>query len=91
MASGILKPGEFLGAANSLRVADAILSEVTHLDERELPPHAHEWPYVRMLLRGFYSERVAPEVIDYAPFTAVFHGAHLNHEDHIGIGGHASS
>ena len=82
-----LKPGEFLGDAMSTRIADAIFSHVIHHEARSLPLHDHEWPYVSMLLQGFYSETVGRETISFQPFTAVFHGAKLVHDDEIGSGG----
>ncbi len=85
--NGSLKPGEFLGNANSIRMADAVLSEVVHESVRSIPVHRHEWPYVSMLLRGFYAETVGDTTMHCQPFSAVFHGAAMTHSDEIGEGG----
>ena len=78
---------EFLGNANSIRMADAVLSEVVHESVRSIPVHRHEWPYVSMLLRGFYAETVGDTTMHCQPFSAVFHGAAMTHSDEIGEGG----
>jgi AraC family transcriptional regulator len=82
-----LAPGEFYGSTTSVRIADAILSEVTHYERRTLPAHTHDWPYFSVLLEGSYVETTGRTTIDYRPLTAVFHGAHLTHSDEIGAEG----
>jgi AraC family transcriptional regulator len=82
-----MQPGQFFGDTVSKRIAGAILSEVTHPGSRCLPTHAHQWPYLCMLLQGFYNETVGTKPISYDPFTAVFHGASLVHDDAIGEDG----
>ena len=82
-----LAPGEFYGETASVRVADAILSEVVHYERRTLPAHTHDWPYFSVLLEGSYVETTGRTTIDYRPLTAVFHGARLTHSDEIGAEG----
>ena len=82
-----MEPGQFFGDTRSKRAAGAILSEVVHTSARALPEHSHQWPYLSMLLQGYYREIIGEQTIDYDPFTAVFHGAELAHRDEIGEDG----
>jgi hypothetical protein len=82
-----MQPGRFFGNTTSKDVAGVVLSEVVHPESRSLPEHSHQWPYLSMLLQGFYRETIGDETISYDPFTAVFHGSGLVHSDEIGDGG----
>jgi AraC family transcriptional regulator len=82
-----MQPGHFFGNTTSKRIAGIVLSQVVHSESRSLPEHSHQWPYLSMLLQGFYSEYIGDQTISYDPFTAVFHGSALVHRDEIGEGG----
>ncbi len=85
--SVLLQPGDFYGEAVSLRIADAVLSEVKHREARTVPAHRHEAAYFSLLLDGSYRETANGITIVYEPFTFVFHQARMQHTDSIGPGG----
>jgi AraC family transcriptional regulator len=79
-----LEPGEFYGETRSIRIADAILSEVTHRAPRVIDEHLHSLPFFMLLLDGGYSETSGTVAIEYKPLTLVFHAALMMHRDTIG-------
>jgi AraC family transcriptional regulator len=85
--STILKPGTFYGETVSLKVADAVLTEVRHRIGRSVPAHTHEASYFSILLEGTYSETWHDTTIVYEPFTCVYHAALTEHNDTIGPNG----
>ena len=82
-----LEPGAFIGETESAASAGAIFSHVSHKLSRTILEHTHQWPYVSILLRGVYEERVEQQKIVFQPMTMVFHGPRLSHQDTIGTGG----
>ncbi|MBC5804609.1 MAG: hypothetical protein DLM53_06350 [Candidatus Eremiobacter antarcticus] len=85
--STLLQPGAFYGETVSLRIADAVLSEVRHRAAKIVPTHRHEAAYFSLLLEGSYQETAHDSTIVYEPFTFVFHQAQMQHTDSIGPGG----
>jgi AraC family transcriptional regulator len=83
----VLKPGIFDGETVSIRVADAVITEVRHRVGRSVPAHTHEASYFSILLEGTYSETWHETTIVYEPFTCVFHAAFTEHNDTIGPNG----
>jgi AraC family transcriptional regulator len=82
-----LKPGQFYGETRSIRIADAILSEVTHRHPRDIELHLHAMPFFLLLLDGSYSETSGSVTINYTPLTLGFHAAMMSHSDTIGPNG----
>ena len=82
-----LEPGRFFGETRSVRVADAILSEVTHRFPCAIEEHLHALPFVLLLLEGSYSETSAGITIEYQPLTVGFHASMMSHADAIGSDG----
>jgi AraC family transcriptional regulator len=83
----VLKAGSFYGETVSIRVADAVLTEVLHRVGRSVPAHMHEASYFSVLLEGMYSETWHETTIVYEPFTCVYHAALTEHTDTIGPNG----
>jgi AraC-like DNA-binding protein len=82
-----LAAGSFFGDTSSVRIGDAVLSEVRHATGRTVPPHTHEHAYFCLLIEGAYRETSAQTTIEYDPFTVVFHAARREHTDAIGPSG----
>ena len=70
-----LQPGQFYGETRSIRIADAILSEVTHRHPRDIEEHLHAMPFFLLLLDGGYAETSGTVTINYSPLTVGFHSA----------------
>jgi AraC family transcriptional regulator len=60
---------------------------VRHPHERAIEEHVHEMAYFTLLLEGRYQETSGDALIDYRPFTIVFHPPMMSHHDVIGAGG----
>jgi AraC-like DNA-binding protein len=75
--------GYFTGATTSLRIAEAILSEVRHDEAKAVSAHEHQAPYFSLLLEGAYAERGNGFDLRYEPYTLVFHSAMTLHEDEM--------
>jgi len=82
-----LEPGQFYGETRSIRIADAILSEVTHRNPRNIDEHLHALPFFLLLLDGGYTETSGTVTIDYKPLTLGFHAPMMSHSDIIGRDG----
>ncbi len=82
-----LEGGHFYGNTRSIRIADAILSEVTHLHPSAIEEHLHVLPFVLLLLEGSYRETSAGRTIVYEPLTLGFHAPGMAHADTIGPNG----
>lgn len=75
--------GYFTGETAQWEVANVLLSEVRHSAGKAVPLHAHEAPYLSLLLEGAYHERGDDFDIRYEPYTLVFHSADTAHEDEM--------
>ena len=82
-----LEPGHFYGETHSIRIADAILSEVTHRHPRTIEEHLHALPFFLLLLDGGYEETSGAVTISYTPLTLGFHAKMMSHSDTIGPNG----
>ena len=82
-----LEPGQFYGETHSIRIADAILSEVTHRQPRTIEEHLHALPFFLLLLDGSYQETSRDITIAYTPLTLGFHAKMMSHSDSIGPNG----
>jgi AraC family transcriptional regulator len=82
-----LQPGQFYGETRSIRIADAILSEVTHRHPRDIEEHLHAMPFFLLLLDGGYAETAGTVTINYSPLTVGFHAPMMSHSDTIGPDG----
>ena len=80
--------GQAFGCIPHRWTADGIaLSPVIHHDRRINVEHAHEAAFVTMMLDGAYTEKAALRRFPFERFTAVFHGAGIDHQDFIGGSG----
>jgi AraC family transcriptional regulator len=83
-----LPAGQFFGAVNErLSLNEAHLSRLVHDHPRRVPPHSHERPFFSFLLHGAYREQAARTLIEYDPFTLVYHPPAFEHHDEIGSPG----
>lgn len=84
----VLAIGQYFGRTPSRRSAGALtLSVVVHDQQRTNPSHAHEAAFVTLMLDGQYSETAGRRSLPFAPFTAMYHPAALEHQDSIGAPG----
>ncbi|MDQ8754653.1 AraC family transcriptional regulator [Sphingosinicella sp. LHD-64] len=83
-----LAVGAYLGqVARSATAPRCHLSAVAHVEARALPEHAHDWPFVSMLLKGSYVSRTRTREIEFGRSTAVYHPGAFQHRDEIGRDG----
>lgn len=83
-----LAAGEFFGnVPNKRSLPSAILSEVVHRDEFEVPEHYHELAYFTFIVGGSYTERFCGTMTDHRPMSLLWHQAGISHKDRIGAGG----
>src|SRR5258708_243665 len=81
----ILGPGTVLGEVVRTRRDPGIhCMEVVYSPGALLKSHAHDRPFLALLLEGAYRERVAGEVFDRFPRSVVFHPAGEEHAALIG-------
>lgn len=85
----VLRAGEFYGETESVAVADARISIVTHRRGVALPLHTHESAYFCLLLEGQYEEESQGVRLAYEPFTIAYHPPSCPHVDAIGPDGAA--
>jgi AraC-like DNA-binding protein len=87
-ASGQLGVGHYIGrTARSAALPHCHLSTVVHGAPRQLPDHAHDWPYLGMLLRGSYVSRTRTRELEFRQGVAVYHPRAFQHCDEIGRDG----
>jgi AraC family transcriptional regulator len=67
----------------SLHAAGLLLSERTYPPHLELPPHAHERPYLCAVLQGSYTERCGGKEWSCAPQTVFLRPQFEVHTDHF--------
>jgi AraC family transcriptional regulator len=80
-----LKAGEFYGeVSHRQRRQGLVLSTLRHDAPRKIPAHSHELAFFCLLLDGDYREQCDRRIIEYQPFTLVFHPPGLHHRDEIG-------
>jgi AraC family transcriptional regulator len=80
-----LKAGEFYGdVSHRQRRQGLVLSTLRHDAPRKIPAHSHELAFFCLLLEGDYREQCGRRIIEYQPFTLVFHPPGLHHRDEIG-------
>ncbi len=80
-----LKAGQFYGdVSHRQRRQGLVLSTLRHETARKIPAHSHELAFFCLLLEGDYREQCGRRIIEYEPFTLVFHPPGLHHHDEIG-------
>jgi AraC family transcriptional regulator len=80
-----LRAGQFYGdVSHRQRRQGMVLSTLNHDAARKIPAHSHELAFFCLLLDGDYREQCGRRVIEYQPFTLVFHPPGLHHRDEIG-------
>ena len=80
-----LKAGQFYGdVSQRQRRQGLVLSTLHHGAARKIPAHSHELAFFCLLLDGDYREQCGRRIIEYQPFTLVFHPPGLHHRDEIG-------
>ena len=80
-----LNAGEFYGdVSRRERRGGLVLSALRHNEPRKIAEHSHELAFFCLLLDGDYREQSGRRLIEYRPFTLVFHPPGLTHQDEIG-------
>jgi AraC family transcriptional regulator len=84
----LLDRGRFYGETTLHREADGVgLSETAHPGGSQAPRHAHEHPYLCLVVAGGFSERFGARSTECGPGTVVFHPAGEEHADRFGRAG----
>jgi AraC-like DNA-binding protein len=87
-AADPLRVGEYVGAVVRSAVSpNCHLSIIEHAKSRILPDHAHDWPFVCVLLRGAYVSRTQSREMEIDNAVAVYHPRAFQHCDAIGRDG----
>lgn len=80
-----LAVGTYLGhVARSASSSSCHLSIVKHGHAGALPEHAHDWPFISMLLKGSYVSRTRTREMEFERGLAAFHPRSFQHRDEIG-------
>lgn len=80
-----LKPGQHFGEfRTTAEMAGLTLTETVHAAHRRLPPHAHERPYVTLVLDGTWQESYGRESVLCRPLMTIFHPRGEVHSDEFG-------
>ncbi len=80
-----LQAGQFYGdVAQRQRRQGLVLTTLNHQTARKIPAHSHALAFFCLLLDGDYREQCGRNIIQYQPFTLVFHPPGLHHWDEIG-------
>jgi AraC family transcriptional regulator len=78
----LLPRGTYYGCPVAKReVAGLILTEKRHLAGERLPPHAHDQPYLCLVLSGSWKERFAGGVRTCVPRSVIYHPPGEVHSD----------
>lgn len=84
----LLDRGRYYGETTSHREAGGVgLSETSHPGGSEAPGHAHEHPYLCLVLSGGFTERFGARSEECGPGAVVFHPAGEEHADRFGGAG----
>jgi AraC-like DNA-binding protein len=87
-ASTQLGAGDYVGrVARNAALPHCHVSMVVHAMPREVPPHAHDWPFLSTLLRGSYRSFTRTREMEFKHGAAVYHPPAFQHRDEIGRGG----
>ena len=83
-AGEALAAGQFYGAVVCRRrTADAVVSEVRHVQRNRFPQHSHERAYFALLLAGGYTEHLAGRSYSHGPLSLAFHPSWTEHRDEV--------
>lgn len=84
-ASRQLGVGDYVGRVGwSAAPRNCHLSTIVHATARKVPRHAHDWPFLSMLLRGSYISRTRTREMEFKHGAAVYHPRAFQHRDEIG-------
>ena len=80
-----LAGGSFFGAIQAKQEqSGAIFTDLRHHTARRMPVHAHELPFIALLLEGDYLERYGRQRSQFGPLTVHFRPAGIPHQDEVG-------
>ena len=80
-----LSGGSFYGAVQGRQEScGVIFTDLLHGGARKMPAHAHELPFVALILEGDYTERYGREQNYFGPFTVSYRPAGVPHQDEVG-------
>jgi AraC family transcriptional regulator len=83
--TALLDRGRFYGETTLRRDAGGVgLSETSHPGGSRTPRHAHEHPYLCLVVSGGFSESSAGQTAECGPGSVVFHPAGEEHADSFG-------
>jgi AraC family transcriptional regulator len=83
--TALLDRGRFYGETTLRREVDGVgLSETSHPGGSRTPRHAHEHPYLCLVVSGGFTERSAEPSAECGPGSVVFHPAGEEHADRFG-------